>query len=138
MFCDSNILVKAFWHQATEHVECQNFVFNHQLIISHQVVLEFTNVTTCSALRALSIREAQDVLDNLQQKNNIEVIWPKQQTLSTWQELTKRYKVPRSCLFDTYMVATMLSHNIHKIVTFNTKHFAQFKEIEVLTPQMVA
>ncbi|SRR5258708_7231718 len=135
IFCDSNILVGALWPESQTHQLCQQLLTSYSLIISHQVILETSNVLSSPALKSLQPPEAEIATQQLLQSPHITLVCPKTNTLQIWHELFRRYKLGRQHFFDTYIVATMLSNNISKITTFNTKHFDFFKEIQVLSPE---
>jgi hypothetical protein len=50
-------------------------------------------------------------------------------------ELIRKYPPTRQQIFDLQLVATMLINNVTLVYTFNRKHFENYQEIRVQTPQ---
>lgn len=47
----------------------------------------------------------------------------------------KKYRISKQSVFDTILTAMMIEHKISSIITFNEKHFKDFREINVVNPQ---
>ncbi len=54
-----------------------------------------------------------------------------------WENLVTKYQVSGKNVHDARLVAAMLTHNIPNLLTFNTKDFKRFREINVIDPQNV-
>lgn len=50
--------------------------------------------------------------------------------------LLKKYDIKKQEIFDTQLVATMLSNGVRRIYTFNKEDFKKYKEIKVITPPL--
>jgi len=48
--------------------------------------------------------------------------------------LQQHPQITRQDIFDCVLVATMQTHGIRRIYTYNRQHFTPFVDIEVLTP----
>ena len=48
--------------------------------------------------------------------------------------LQQHPQITRQDIFDGVLVATMQTHGIRRIYTYNRQHFTPFADIEVLTP----
>jgi predicted nucleic acid-binding protein len=65
---------------------------------------------------------------------NESILSPTSETYSIVQELISRFPGGGNQIFDLYLVATMLSHNIQTIATDNQKHFQLFHGITITNP----
>ena len=54
-----------------------------------------------------------------------------------WQELVNVYQIAGKKVFDTRLAAAMILHNVPPILTFNTRDFARYSEIESVDPASV-
>ena len=54
-----------------------------------------------------------------------------------WKALVSRYNVMGKNAHDTKLVATMLGHDITRILTFNVGDFQRFAEIEAVHPEAI-
>ncbi len=55
----------------------------------------------------------------------------------TWERLIQRYQVMGKQAHDTRLVATMLIHEIPRILTFNAQDFQRFAEITAIDPSLL-
>ena len=55
-----------------------------------------------------------------------------------WRQLLVRYRVCGVQVHDARLVASMHIHGVKRILTFNTKDFARFDEIEAVHPAQLA
>jgi predicted nucleic acid-binding protein len=55
-----------------------------------------------------------------------------------WRRLLVRYRVCGVQVHDARLVASMHIHGVKRILTFNTKDFARFDEIEAVHPAQLA
>ena len=55
-------------------------------------------------------------------------------TLNSAIQLAEKYKVTKQYFYDTRLVATMLEHNVTKILTLNIRDFVTFREIQSENP----
>jgi predicted nucleic acid-binding protein len=54
-----------------------------------------------------------------------------------WRELVVTHQVAGKKVFDTRLAAVMILHRVPRILTFNTKDFTRYTEIEATNPEAV-
>lgn len=54
-----------------------------------------------------------------------------------WKKLAEEHQIKGVAVHDARLVSVMITEGIRQIVTLNDKDFLRYKEIEVLTPQMI-
>lgn len=106
----------------------------HDLRVTSQNLVESWNVMTRPRDRngfGQSITEANTNL------NLIERLFPRLADLpdiyGRWRELVVRFEVSGVQVHDTRLVASMLSHDISKILTFDIQDFARFSVLGIET-----
>ena len=60
---------------------------------------------------------------------------PSPAILSTWEQLVSSYTAVGKQNHDARIVAAMLVHGVHTVLTFNKEDFMRYPDITVLTPQ---
>ncbi|CAN5485307.1 hypothetical protein BH10ACI2_BH10ACI2_15490 [soil metagenome] len=68
-------------------------------------------------------------------KRYFEFIPTTAETYLQWEKLMAKYQVKGKQSHDTYLVAAMMEHRISRILTFNSKDFRRFDEINVIDPR---
>lgn len=137
LLLDTNILVYAHNQDSPFHnqaLSLVNKVVKGEVkgILAQQNLLEFYSIITDQrrVTKPLSGVKAQElVADYL--KLPFDVIVPDKETISILAELCRKNKIKNGQVFDAYLVATMLSHQIKNIVTTNIKDFLVYTEIKV-------
>jgi len=105
-------------------------------ILSSQNLVEFTSVS----LKLAKINQ-KDSIDRIQeylrflQSDAFIIIYPNEGTIQIFNNLLKKYASSPRRVFDLFLVATMLSHHVRKILTFNAKDYASFPEIQIISPK---
>lgn len=138
---DTNVLVYAAdtsspFHTASRELRDRGKEGDVLLCVSPQVLLEFFAVITNPkrVTKPLAPKEAIEDVKNYVKAKKILKIYPTKDSLKMMMDLAEKHKVKKQEIFDIQLAATMLSNNVTKIYTYNTKHFSKFKEIKVLTP----
>lgn len=109
------------------------------LFLVPQIIYEFWAVATRdknSNGLGFSAEETNRFIDRLGTLD-FRLIQGESDVLPNWRELVTRYQVSGKTTHDAHLVASMLSHNVTHLLTFNAKHFQRFQEITVLTPEAV-
>ena len=135
ILCDSNILIYAINVRSPKHNQAQAFVTNHQseLVCAHQNILETLRVLTHSTYpHPMTLPDGIEATDSI--VNNLKILSPTIETYTIAHELLQRFPNKSNHIFDLYLVATMLSHDISTIATDNTKDLALFEGISVFNP----
>ncbi len=138
---DTNILVynqdaeSEFYKKASA---LHDQVFNNELnaAVSLQNFTEFISVITNKNRipNPLTVNEARAEVEKYIESQAYEIIFPTIDTAQVFLKLLKKYGSKNNKhIFDIFLVATMISNNISKILTANYKDFETFEEIEVLS-----
>lgn len=139
IFFDTNILIynqdqdSSFYQQALDYHQ-KVMTGKIRGVISSQNLLEFSAVMTNPKKITKSLSQKIVALEiNKYLKSPFTIIYPKQETLSIFVKLIKKYRLSNpKHVFDFFLIATMLSYNITHILTINDKDFLLFKEIKVI------
>ena len=138
---DTNVLISLTVEERSNHqianAAVDNLLQKHQQVyVVPQIIAEFWNVCT---------RPEQDngygysVYEADREVSAFECSFPVLKNLSAiydvWRELIKRYEVIGKQIHDTRLVAAMQVHGIEQILTFNTKDFQRYEEIQAIHPQ---
>ena len=65
-------------------------------------------------------------------KNNVNILFPTEETLQVFEELNEKYKPRGNRVFDIEIVSIFLSNNISTLATINTEDFKNISEIMLL------
>lgn len=136
---DSNILIYAVNLGSKKEKKAEEFlteILNDKkksAIISHQNILEFLRIVTHPRYQSsFSIDMALTQANQYQLA--CDVIYPLADTGSIFINLMHKYHTNSNNIFDTYLVATMLSNGVETIATDNVKDFEMYEEISVFNP----
>lgn len=135
---DSNIIVYSTNKLDTRYNKAKEF--RNKLIsgevkgvIAHQNIFESIRILTHKNFsKPFTIKKAIKQLNAY--KEICEVIYPLSITEELTLQLLQKYNLTSNLIFDTYLVATMLSNDISTIATNNVKDFEYFDEIKVINP----
>ena len=112
---------------------------NKTLCFTPQILAEFWNVCT----RPTSARGGFGLsLEQTERKANIiqkyfQLLPDNPATFYEWRKLVSHYKVKGLQVHDTKIVASMNTHKITTLVTFNEQDFKRFSSIIVVNPQNI-
>lgn len=134
---DSNILVYAHNFVSPLHKKSTNLLrasLEGELnaVIAHQNLLEFYSIITDQRRieKPISGMEASSLVKKYLD-STLEIIFPNPETVPIVLQFSSKLAITDGRIFDTYLVATMLSNNISSILTANTKDFHSFTGIQV-------
>ncbi len=134
---DTNILVYAHNQDSPFHdksLSLVNKVITGKLkgVLAQQNLIEFYSITTDKrrVTKPLTLVKAQQLLEDYL-KMPFRIIAPNIETIKILPVLCQKNKIKNGEIFDAYLVATMLSNQIHSIVTVNVKDFKSYDEIKV-------
>ncbi len=120
----------AAWHQKVINGEIKG-------VIASQNFVEFISVITNpkKIVKPLSQEKASLEIEKYFSCQAFKHIYPTEKTFSIFLNLSKKYQIKNSLqFFDLYLVSTILSWGIKKILTFNTEDFKKLEEIEIVKP----
>lgn len=142
-FLDTNILVYSVNIESGDKHKASLKILRpseHEILyVSDQILAEFYSVMTGSKQVKKPITPVETIwrIKRLIQMPNIQLL-PKPSNLTNHLlELLENYPVTGATVFDVMHVATMMSHGIRRIYTFNVDDFAWCKDIdiEVIVPK---
>jgi predicted nucleic acid-binding protein len=135
MLIDSNVLVYSFNKSSPKREKAREFIQRNssKLFLTQQNLLETLRVITSSKFPCpFSPREAVHAIMDI--SNQATLLTPTHDTYATALELIRKYKIIGAEIFDAYLVATMLTHQVTSIATDNVKHLSKYTEITVENP----
>jgi predicted nucleic acid-binding protein len=134
MLIDSNILVYALNTASEKCMAAQQFINNEdELITSQQNIFETLRVLTHTKFPTPYLpKDAVQAIEEV--TSQFVVIQPLPETAEIAYELIQKYQISGPEVFDAYLVATCLSHQITQIATDNVKHLGKYSEIQVYNP----
>ena len=135
MLLDSNIIIYSINPTSPKQKRAQEFIQDNieNIVVAHQNINEALRVLThpkfpFPMLPTKALKAVTNITDR------IEIISPTLTSILTTLDLIKKYKVKGDKIFDTYLVATMLTNGITEIATDNVKDFSVFNEVKVVNP----
>lgn len=135
---DTNVLVYAHNEQSLFHKQALALVSevvkgNLHTVLAHQNLLELYSIITDKrrVSKPLSGKQAFDLIRNYF-NSPFKIIFPTYQTIDILSSVCQDIKIKNGQIFDAYLMATMLSNKIKKLVTANIDDFKYFRGIEVL------
>lgn len=133
---DTNILVYAHNQDSPFHKKCLALITaviegRFRGILAQQNLLEFYSIVTDKkrVTKPLTPFKALELLDNYL-RLPFTIILPTDMTIQIFSLLSQKNKIKNGQAFDTYLVATMLSHKIKNILTVNVKDFEFYNEVK--------
>lgn len=138
---DTNILVynqdqdSAQYNKASEwHKKALTGTIN--AVIATQNILEFAAVMKNPQKigRPLTQKQIVTEIENYQRSGAFSFIYPNEKTLFFFKNLLRKIslKNPRQA-FDVFLVGTMLSNGVKRILTNNPKDFRDFSQIRIIS-----
>ncbi len=139
---DTNILVYAAdetseFHAPAKQLRDRGVQGDIPVAISPQILFEFFAVITNfrRVTQPRSPQEAREEMEKYLHANAIRKISPGEDIINRVLILLQQHpQITRQDIFDGVLVATMQTHGIRRIYTYNRQHFTPFSDIEVLTP----
>jgi predicted nucleic acid-binding protein len=139
---DSNVLIYSAIESMPEHRSVVSFFESRVLpgeitcAVTFPVLLEFVHITTDPKRfnPPLELEESVSIVEQYWNAANWRKLLPRRQTGAKTFELLRRHGLGRKRLLDTYLAATLLDHNIHALLTCNTRDFQVFSELELIDP----
>lgn len=138
---DTNVLIYAFTEKAPQHQAARALLDQAKeeaanLVIVPQIVSEFYAVAT-NPRQMVQARQPHEVVEAIRlllDFPGITLLPTPPDVVTRWLKLVEHRPITGQKIFDTQLVATMLSNDVRRIYTFNTADFEIFEEIEVIQP----
>jgi len=131
---DTNVLVHSTvrsspWHQEARQWLASLFSKGFELCIIPQIVREYLVVLTRGDIFEQRFTP-DEVLDELEAiLPTFSLLDENEETVSYLRNLVRRYQVRGKSVHDANIVATMLTHGITRLVTYNSSDFRRYQEI---------
>lgn len=137
---DTNILTRSVQPSHSMYAQAINAVSElkirgNDLCISPQNLIEFWAVATRPESDNgldMSISEAEIELSRI--KSLFRLLEDNALVYREWERIVVRYRVAGKSTHDARLVATMKTHGLTQLLTFNEKHFRRYSDITVLSP----
>lgn len=137
---DTNILVYSQNKKDPRYKICQDWIKKSenqdiQGVISSQNLVEFVSVFINLSKLTRQTKQ-KDVIKSLDsfQSGILKIIYPTFQTISIFNQLLLKNQTTRKKVFDLFLLATMLSNGVKQILTYNSKDYSQFPQIQTIIP----
>ena len=130
---DTNVLVYSLNLSSPYHQGCRRFLIEHaeDIVIANQSLFEYIRVVTHPKHpNPVSFKTALDYVEKYQ--TQFQVVYETDRDVQIFRELSLKYHLGSNRIFDTKLVATLISNNVNKLATVNIKDFRVFKEIEII------
>ena len=138
---DTNVLVYALYAEAEHHRPARallDLAENDDIgfCLTPQVLTEFYAVVTNPrrVTEAKSPGEALDVIDTFLSLPGIILLSVPLDIVAQWMRLLRQHPVAGPDVFDVLLAATLRSHGVTRLYTFNRADFERFDDLNVLTP----
>lgn len=138
---DANVLIHAHaihssFHEAAKRLRDQAASGEVEACLTPQVLCEFFAVVTNERLfhPALSPEQAGHQVGVYWTQSRFQKFVPTEGTIPRLLALLTQSPTRGQHIFDAFLVATMLEHNVRVIYTQNTKDFSRFRDIQAVNP----
>ena len=140
---DTNILLRLAQTNSSHHAEAEKAVEKllkrgDTLFITLQNVSEFWNVCTRPADKnglGFTIAQTESELSKIEQV--FDFLPDTLDVYKNWRELVVNHSVQGVQVHDAKIVAAMKTHNIKNLLTFNSKDFKRYTDINPIEPKDV-
>ncbi len=121
---------------AARHLREQAQLEDAGFCIATQILTEFYSTVTNPRRfnPPLTVEQAAQEVENIKTLAGVIRLPLPLDVADLWLSLVRQYRVSRSDIYDTLLVATMLENQVRRIYTFNVDDFRLYPDIEVLVP----
>jgi len=140
---DTNVLLRITETESPDHTAAIRATRllgeEHTLVTVPQIAYEFWSVATRTVDSNGLGMTVEEASDSLQEKLDVFPMLRSDErgVFRHWWDLVNAYQVKGVKSHDTRIVASMIRHNIDRLLTFNARDFNRYKEVTVLTPKFV-
>jgi predicted nucleic acid-binding protein len=137
---DTNILLRSAEPRHPTHNQAVNAVKKllldgNRVCLIPQNLIEFWNVATRPADKNGFGWNVSTTNNEVSRLENLLFVLPDSQSIyREWKKLVFKHSVLGKQVHDTRIVAAMNVHQIKKLLTFNSKDFRRFQNIEIIDP----
>lgn len=141
---DTNVLLQAHLPALDRHELAHRYLHRQlalpgvTLVVTPLVLHEFVHVVTDGRRFAppVAMTEALAVARGYLGRSNVECIATDEPSLLLGLDLLSRHKLGRKRIADTLFAATLLTHGVHRLVTFNVADFEVFENLIAMEPEL--
>jgi predicted nucleic acid-binding protein len=137
---DTNVLLRAIQQESPQCEPAREALRrwrqqNHELCLTSQNVKEFWNVCTRpTGKNGLGISVSGAERHTRLLERYFTILPDSAMTYTAWQLLVAKYQVIGPKVHDAYLVASMETHGLNHILTFNIGDFSRYDDIKLLDP----
>ena len=140
---DTNVLVYALYADAEHHRAARALLDRAAddtaaFCVTPQILAEFYAVVTNPrrVTEAKSSDEVLNVIEMLLALPGLSLLPIPVDIVTQWIQLLREHPVTGSDVFDVQLVATLRSHGVTQLYTFNRQDFAWFSDLDIHTPSI--
>lgn len=139
---DTSVLVQAHLPSLERHESARRFLLEQLALADSSIVLtplvlhELLHVIT-DARRfepAVTMGEALAIVHRYLGRSNVECLSVDEDSVLLALDLVERHRLGRRRIADTLLAATLLTHGVRKLATFNTADFRVFEALDPFEP----
>ncbi len=130
---DRRYKISLSWMKKAEKKEVAGIISSQNIVESASVLFNLSRIS--KTYSDIIIREKISNILMGFQSGLFNIIYPNHDTIIIFNKLIKQYDLTPRKIYDTFLVATMLSNNIREILTFNTADFEKYREIRAIKPE---
>lgn len=139
---DTNVLIRAHVPGLEGHGEARAWLMEQlaqpdvTLVVTPLVLHELIHVITDGRRfdPPVPMSEALAIARAYVGRTNVECLAADEPSLLTALDLLGRYRLGRKRIADTLLAATLLTHGVHRLATYNTSDFELFDGLTVAEP----
>ena len=140
---DTNVLVYAHLPAAQEHDKVRGYLLGclsqpeTTLVVTPLVLHEFVHVITDTRRfePPVTMSQALGTAGLYLKRSNVTCLSMDEDVVADAFRLLERYALGRKRIADTLLVATLMRHDVHHIITCNPGHFDSFEGLTVVDPR---
>ncbi len=138
---DTNVLIVAALPELHGHVEVKRVLSDllraeATLALTPAILHELIHVITDPKRfeRPLSMVEASALARYYLNRSNVELLTTDESAVLLAVDLLEKHRLGRKRLADTLFAATLLTHEVARLVTLNSRDFRLFTDLELIDP----
>jgi len=140
---DTNVLIQAHLPSLDRHELAREYLREHldfpdtTLAVTPLVLHEFVHVVTDERRfdPPVSMGEALEIARGYLGRSNVECLPVDEGALLLALDLLGRHRLGRKRIADALLAATLLTHGVHRLTTFNTADFSLFESLDAAEPR---
>lgn len=139
---DTSVLVQAHLPRLDRHQQAREFLLEQlalpdvTLVVTPLVLHELLHLITDGRRfdPPVSMSEGLAIVGGYLGRSNVECLPVDESAVLFALELVERHRLGRKRIADTLLAATLLTHGVHRLATFNTADFHQLQPLAAFEP----